>query len=107
MTNAEKRDMLKVFLDIADDSEDTKLDIYLRAAADVLLDWRFGNAPEKPVSVPPEYEMTQIQAVVVGYSMSGVEGQTTHNENGIYRTFRYPDMLAYIQQNVPAYVKVM
>ena len=50
--------------------------------------------------VPLRYEMTQIHAVVNGYSHKGAEGEKVHNENGINRTFVYDDMIAYIRGHV-------
>ena len=57
--------------------------------------------------VPEEYEMTQIYAVIAGYSQSGAEGQLSHSENGIGRTFRHADMIDYIRAHVLPLVKVI
>lgn len=54
-----------------------------------------------------EYDTVQVMACVVGYGISGAEGQKGHSENGISRTFEYADMVAYIHNNVIPYVAVM
>ena len=50
--------------------------------------------------------MTQISAVVSGFTQRGVEGQSVSIENGIHRHFDFTDMVRYIRGNVMAYVKV-
>jgi hypothetical protein len=74
-------------------------------AGEEILNWMYINHPdERPEGVeaivPIRYSMVQIHAVVNGYSHKGAEGETVHNENGINRTFRYDDMIAYIRSNV-------
>lgn len=104
MTAEEKLAMLKTLLDIpaADTSEDARLTVYLSVAEKEILGWRYSYSSVTPTItvVPDEYEMTQIFAVIAGYSQSGAENQTSHNENGISRSFSYPDMVHYIRANV-------
>lgn len=53
------------------------------------------------------FDNVQIMACVAGYGLSGAENQTAHSENGISRTFKYEDMVAYIRSHVPAYCGVV
>lgn len=99
MTSDEKLEMLTQLLD-ADGVAAKKLDYYLQIAEKEILTWRYSYAAKMPDKVPEEYEMTQIQAVIAGFNMSGAENQTQHSENGITRSFRYADMLAYIRSHV-------
>lgn len=103
MTDDDKLDMLKTLLNIAprDTSEDDRLEVYLDAAKREILSWRYSLASTMPSEVPAEFEMIQIHAVIAGYSISGAENQTAHSENGISRTFKYEDMIAYIHGHVP------
>ena len=57
--------------------------------------------------VPREYEMIQIHACVIGYNMSGAEGQTSHSENGTVRQYAYSDMAAFIHKNVTPYAYIL
>lgn len=98
MTQDEKLNMLIALLDRGD--ETGKLSTYLQMAEKEILSWRYSFSENKPKSVPEEYEMIQIQAVIAGFSISGAENQTQHSENGINRMFKYPDMIAYIHSNV-------
>jgi hypothetical protein len=110
MTDKEKLETLQTLLDDggALPSED-KLTKYLKLAGKEILNWMYhlvGGVPENVESVPERYEVTQIYAVVAGYTHAGAEGQTAHDENGIRRTFKYTDMLDYIHNNVLAFVRV-
>lgn len=109
MTAEQKLAMAKTFLHITDTSEDTLISTYLTAAQQEIIYWRYSYVPSDsiPVEVPAEYEMTQINAVVAGYSISGAEGEVTHSENGISRTFKYEDMLAYIRSHVIPFARVI
>lgn len=104
VTSEAKLGMVKAILriDDADTSEDALITTYLDMAAQEILGWRYSNAnPENvPESVPAEYEMTQVQAVINGYTQSGVEGQVLSIENGIHRHFNYSDMVEYIRSHV-------
>ena len=109
MTDAEKLVMVKTILNIdeADTSEDTRIATYLIIAGREILTWRYSYGTTEVTEVPADYEMTQIYAVVAGYSQSGAENQRQHTENGISRVFRYADMIQYIRSNVVSLVKVL
>lgn len=106
MTDAEKLTMVKSMLGITDTSMDALLTTYLTASQREILTWRYSYG-EIPNSVPVEYEMTQIHAVVAGFSQRGAENQTGHSENGISRQFSYSDMIQYIRSNVIPLCKVL
>ena len=105
METAEKLDMVKLMLGNEQTLNDDVLTAYLIAAAREIIMWRF-DGKTTVTEVPPEYEMTQVHAVVIGFSQRGAEGQTWHSENGTMRTFHYDDMLAYIRANVVQMVGV-
>lgn len=103
MNMSDKLSMLKTILDIdaSDISEDARLMVYLSVAEKEILGWRYSyKTVSAPVEVTAEYEMTQIFAVVAGYSQSGAENQQSHSENGISRTFKYDSMIAFVRANV-------
>lgn len=108
MTDKEKLDQLKIFLG-DDQPDDARLAAYLDSAKAEIIAWRYGAKPESewPAEVPVEYVQTQIWAVVAGHSQAGAENQTAHAENGISRTFKHGDMIAYIHANVRPYVGVL
>lgn len=106
MTDAEKLSMIKALMKL-DESEDEQISVYLSAAGREILAWRYSYAKEVPEIVPAEYEMTQVHAVIAGYSISGAENQLSHTENGIGRTFKYEDMIAYIRSHVIPIAKIV
>lgn len=109
MTSAEKLQMAKTILRINDTSEDDLINTYLQAAEHEIIYWRYSllSGDKIPTVCPAEYEMTQIMAVVAGYSIAGAEGETSHSENGISRVFKYEDMIAYIRSHVIPFARVI
>lgn len=100
MTAEEKLDMVKTVLELSGAAEDARIKVYLTAAEKEIISWRYSLSSQKVTAVPGEYEMTQVFAVVAGYSQSGAENQLAHTENGITRQFKYADMIAYIRSHV-------
>ena len=106
MTAADKLNMVKTIMG-ADAPDDAIITTYLDLAQAEILNWRYSfNPEEKPNEVPAEYEVTQVYAVVNGFTHRGLEGQLVSIENGIHRHFSYADMVAYIRSNVVAMAKV-
>ena len=60
--------MVKTLLDIAesDTSEDSFIKVYLTAAEKEIISWRYSLSSKTVDTVPAEYEMTQIFAVIAG-----------------------------------------
>ena len=110
MTDAEKLTMIKSLLsDGGSLPSDEKLTNYLTLSKNEILNWIYsqvGGVPTDVTVVPVKYEVTQIYAVVAGYTHAGAEGETQHNENGINRYFSATDMLDYIHRNVLPIVRV-
>ena len=111
MTDAEKLTLVKTLLDDGTGymPDDTKLNAYIMAAGQEILNWRYhliGGIPDDVTAVPTAYEMTQVYAVIAGYTQAGAEGEKIHIENGVHRDFRYSDMLDYVHQNVLCYARV-
>ena len=105
MSTEEKLAMVKTIMG-PDAPDDQTIEQYLTLARTEILQWRFAyNPDEMPEDVPAAYEMTQIYAVVNGFTQRGMEGQSVSIENGVHRHFDFPDMVRYIRQNVIAYAK--
>ena len=106
MTAAEKLAMVKTIMG-PDAPDDETISQYLNLAKTEILQWRYSfNEAAMPEDVPAAYEMTQIYAVVSGFTQRGIEGQSVSIENGIHRHFDFTDMVRYRRGNVMAYVKV-
>lgn len=111
MTSESKLAMVKAILriDDTDTSEDALITTYLDMAQQEMLAWRYSHAnPDNvPETVPTEYEITQVQAVINGYTQAGVEGQVLSIENGIHRHFNYSDMVEYVRAHVIPFAGVL
>lgn len=106
MTANDKLTMVKTIMG-PDAPDDETILSYLALAKNEILQWRYAfNQYAMPEDVPAAYEMTQIYAVVSGFTQRGVEGQSVSIENGIHRHFDFTDMVRYIRGNVVAFAKV-
>lgn len=77
----EELDALKKLLKIDNDSEDEILTLFLENAGNIICEIR------NTVTVEPKYKLTQIKIAIELYNKMGVEGQTSHSENGISRGY--------------------
>lgn len=106
MTNEQKLAMVRTIMG-PDAPDDETIMSYLELAKTEILQWRFSLNPEAiPDDVPAAYEMTQVYAVVNGFTQRGLEGQSVSIENGVHRHFDFTDMVRYIRGNVIAFAKV-
>ena len=111
MTDAQKLQTIKVLLDDGTGylPSDNTINTYIALAASEILAWKYhlvGGIPADVTEVPSLDEGAQIYAVVAGYTHAGSEGEVSHHENGITRTFAYTDMIGYIRNHVLPYVRV-
>ena len=86
MTNAEKRAALATTL-APDTDTDEVLDGVLADAEALVLNRMYPFGYPDGTAVPPRYERIQIQLAAELYSKRGAEGQTSHSENGISRSW--------------------
>lgn len=108
MTQAEKLSVLKTMLGITDTSQDAVLSVYLSFAKQEILAHLYSLIPQPDdvTDVPVRYESVQVAACMAGFNLRGAENQTSHTENGTSRSFKYADMVLYIQSNVIPYARV-
>lgn len=108
MTNTQKLAYLKAMLGISDTSMDALLTAYLGMAAFEIIQFKYSliGVPDGMTDPDDEDAMTQVQAVMAGYNIRGAENQTSHNENQIYRTFHFTDMVQYIRSNVIPFARL-
>lgn len=93
---------LKTLLGISDNSEDTLLTLYLDIAKQKILDrlYPFDNTR---LTVPARYELKQIEIAQYLYLKRGAEGQVTHNEGGINRTYENADVPESLMRGIVPY----
>lgn len=72
---------LKLGVPLADVSQDDLLSLYLEDAKDTILE--LAHLEELPQSLLS----TQIELAIIYYNKEGIEGQTSHSEGGVSRSF--------------------
>lgn len=91
MTDAEKLSRLEVLIS-PDTASEELLTNLLEQAGGIVLNRRYPFGVPENVAVPAAYEHIQVQIAVELFSKMGAEGQTAHNENGVYRTYEAADV---------------
>jgi hypothetical protein len=71
---------------IPEEVNDVELEDILESAKAVILSRRFPFG-EQPTELEPRYNDLQIRIAVEMYNKRGVEGQTSHSENGVSRSY--------------------
>lgn len=84
---------------------DEVLNVYLDLAKEEILSWTFGKDTAL-TDVPNWLVPIQTMAVVVGVNGQGTEGDKADSIDSVSHDFKYAEMLEYIHENAPAYVKV-
>ena len=108
MTDSDKLSYLKTILGITGNDYDAELSVYLTLTAQEVINWKYSliGVPDNP-TVPTEDEVAQIMACAAGYGHKGAPDEISHNENGINRSWKHADMVAYVRSTVIAYAKVV
>ena len=71
---------------ITEDVNDIELEDILESAKAVILSRRFPFG-EQPTEIEDKYKDLQIRIAVEMYNKRGAEGETSHSENGISRSY--------------------
>ena len=88
MTLEERIEQMKIMLgDDSNDITDNVCQTYLDLANAKILNHRFPYGTNL-VEVEPQFEYQLIELAIVLYNQRGVEGQETHNENGVHRKYK-------------------
>ena len=91
MTDKEKQARLMVLIS-PDTANDDLLSYLLELSEGIVLSRRYPFGAPEGATVPREYENIQIQIAVELYSKMGAEGQTSHDENGVSRSWEAGDV---------------
>ena len=104
MTNDDKLNMLKRGIAPDADTDEVLNDALSSAGALILTKMYPFGYPDGTV-VPTRYENIQVQLAIELYSKRGAEGQISHSENGINRS--WPEKSALLARIVPQCGSVM
>lgn len=90
MTENEKIALIKATSDATDDFV---ISAFLQKAKSAILNRLYTAWHQWPenADVPPRYDIAQCELAIRYYNRQGGEGEVSHNENGIGRTWDSPD----------------
>ena len=75
-----------------DKASDELLADLLSMAEGIVLNRRYPFGPPEGATVPKAYEHIQLKIAVELFTKMGAEGQTSHEENGVKRTYEAGDV---------------
>ncbi len=88
MTDAQKIAMVQTLVQNDGDATDAIVTVYLQLALNKMLERLFPYDSTKTVSdIPERYETIQCELAARLYLRRGGEGETSHEENGVNRTY--------------------
>lgn len=91
MNATEKLAMLKVLVDIEGNMQDSALTVYLDLAGKKIINKAFPYDSTQ-TEVPPRYDFLQCEIAAYLWNKRGAEGETSHTENGISRSYENADV---------------
>ena len=101
MTNAEKIERIRLLggFDV-DEDPDTVLSAYLAEAEDAIMNRAYPYGYEEGTEFPTKYDLLSCKIAVYLLDKRGGEGQLSHSENGISRTYAGADIPSDMLQTV-------
>ena len=91
MTDEVKIEKLKVLIS-PDTASDELLSYLLEQSEGIILNRRYPFGAPEGVSLSPFHEQIQLRIAVELFSKMGAEGQLSHSENGVSRTWEAGDV---------------
>ncbi len=91
MDNSEKITRLTALIS-PDTANEELLSYLLEQAEGIILNRRYPFGAPEGASLSPLYEQIQIRIALELFAKMGAEGQLSHNENGVYRTYEAADV---------------
>lgn len=89
---------LRLLLNEQQENDDL-LQLYLDDAKNIICELRYTD------EVEPQYLSTQLKIAMELYSKVGAEGQTSHSENGISRSYETADISPSLISNITPFVR--
>lgn len=102
MTHHEKITMLKT---MQEEQDENVLSTYLYLAGQKIILRAFGDTTTIE-EVPSQYDSVQLEIAVYMLNKRGAEGQTSHGENGISRTWGGADVPEELLASITPYARV-
>ena len=109
MTEVDKLSMLRVMVGQPNDNDEWSDDVlraYLQIAGEKIIN-RAYPFDDTVTEVPRRYGMLQCEIACYLLNKRGAEGESSHSENGINRTYENADVPESLMSNVTPFVEVM
>lgn len=105
MTEQEKLDLLKAMMGDSTESN-IVLSTYLKIAGDKIINKAYPYSTDI-TEVPKRYDILQCEIAAYLINKRGAEGQTSHSENGISRSYENADIPASMLSSVTPHVGII
>lgn len=89
MTSEEMLDLVQT---MTEETDDVILETYIEQAGDIVLQQAYPYEDVSTLVVPDKYHRVQVDIAVYLINKRGAEGQLTHTENGISRSYEAGDV---------------
>lgn len=83
---------LAILQHMTGEADEAVLSTYLSMAKGAVLSRAYPYAEEYPEEVPPKYDLIQVEIAAYMLNKRGAEGEVTHSENGVSRTYEDGDI---------------
>ena len=102
MTDAEKRTMVKTLVENDPVATDEVVAVYLTSAHSAMLERLYPLHPEKTVEdIPARFDTIQCELAARYFLRRGGQGEMTHEENGVNRTYDSVDDADILEKLTP------
>lgn len=102
MTDAEKRTMVKTLVENDPVATDEVVAVYLNSAQSAMLERLYPLHPDKTVEdIPARYDTIQCELAARYFLRRGGQGEMTHEENGVNRTYDSVDDADILEKLTP------
>ena len=106
MNEKEKLEVLKSLVDVVDVTKDKALTVYLRISEQKILE-RLYPFNREGKTIPERYALRQCEIAAYLWNKRGAEGEVSHNENGINRTYENADVPASLLKGIIPFAEVL
>lgn len=103
MTDEEMKELLKT---MCGESDDGILSAYLKMAADKIT-MRCYPFQTREIGVPEKYRSLQLEIACYLLNKRGAEGETSHNENGVNRSYESASVPESMLRGIMPFAKVI
>ena len=101
-----REELIELIGTLSEESDEDILSAYLDQAGDIVLHYAFPY-DDSQTEVPTKYQRVQADIAVYLLNKRGAEGQLTHTENGISRSYENADIPVTILRRIMPMVGVL